>query len=401
MVSNTRLVTFLCLFLPIIFSSSTLAQNCNTDTFSNNKLYSTCTSLSGLSATLHWTYYSTNNTVDIAYRIAESTSTWVAWGINPTSTGMVGANAFLAYYDSGSLKIITSQLSSYSITISNGSLSFTVYEMSVDYSNSTSAYTIYATLELPNNSTTLNTVWQRGTTFSSGVPSGHPNTATGAQNTNLNFLSGQSASSGSGSSRLHRENIHGVLNTISWGILLPLGVMIARYVKVFQAMDPAWFYLHITCQCSGYILGVAGWGLGLKLGSESKGITEYSHRNLGISLFVFATLQVFALLLRPHKTNKYRLYWNIYHYTVGYAVILLSIINIFKGFDILNPEKKWKNAYIGVIATLGGVAVILEATTWAIVLKRRSREDKSHHGANGTNGYNGTNSYGTRTQQFA
>lgn len=90
------------------------------------------------------------------------------------------------------------------------------------------------------------------------------------------------------------------------------------------------------------------------------------------------------------------MYWNIYHYTVGYAVILLSIINIFKGFDILNPEKKWKNAYIGVIATLGGLAVILEATTWAIVLKRRSREDKSHHGANGT-----TNGYSARTHQFA
>jgi hypothetical protein len=119
---------------------------------------------------------------------------------------MVGANAFLGYHDSaGSLQIITSQLSSYSPTIGNGSLTFTVYEMSVDYSNG--AYTIYATLELPNNSTTLNTVWQRGTTFSSGLPDGHPNTGTGTQNTNLNFLSGQSTSSGSGSSRLHRENV--------------------------------------------------------------------------------------------------------------------------------------------------------------------------------------------------
>ncbi|KAF3331024.1 cytochrome b561 and DOMON domain-containing protein [Carex littledalei] len=394
MASNTRLVTFLCLFLPVIFSSSTLAQNCNSDTFSNNKLYSSCTSLSGLSATLHWTYYSTNGTVDVAYRITQSTSTWVAWGINPTSTGMVGTNAFLAYHDSaGSLQIITSQLSSFSPTIANGSLTFTVYEMSVDYSNG--AYTIYATLKLPNNSTTLNTVWQRGTSFSSGLPSGHPSTGTSSQTNNLNFLSGQSSSSGSGSSRLHRENIHGVLNAISWGILLPLGVMIARYTKVFKSMDPAWFYLHITCQCSGYILGVAGWGLGLKLGSESKGITQYGHRNIGIALFVFATLQVFALLLRPHKNNKYRLYWNIYHRTVGYAVIVLSIINIFKGFDILNPEKKWKNAYIGVIATLGGLAVILEATTWAIVLKRRSSEAKSPHGANGNNGY------GARTHQFA
>jgi hypothetical protein len=112
--------------------------------------------------------------------------------------------------------------------------------------------------------------------------------------------------------------------------------------------------------------------------------------------FFLISFQVFALLLRPLKTNKYRFYWNIYHHTVGYAVILLSIINIFKGFDILNPEKKWKNTYIAVIATLGGLAVILEATTWAIVLKRRSRSgEKSHHGADSTNGY------GARPHQFA
>lgn len=385
MASLTRLLSFLSLFLPILLSSSPVhAQNCNSDTFSSNKLYSECTALSDLSATIHWTYY-TNGTVDVAYRITESSSDWVAWAINPSGSGMVGANAFLAYHDSaGAVQVITSMLDSYSPTIANGSLSFTVYDMSADYANG--AYTIYATLELPSNKTTLNTVWQRGSTFSGGLPNGHPNTNTGSQNSNLNFLSAESSSSGSGSSRLHRENIHGVLNAISWGILLPVGVMIARYVKVFQAMDPAWFYLHITCQCSGYILGVDGWGLGLKLGSESKGITQHGHRNIGIALFVCATLQVFALLLRPLKENKYRFYWNIYHHSVGYAVILLSIINIFKGFDILNPEKKWKHAYIAVIATLAGLAVILEATTWAIVLKRRSKE-KSHHGTAGTNGY--------------
>ncbi|KAJ1686392.1 hypothetical protein LUZ63_017782 [Rhynchospora breviuscula] len=386
MASNTRLLAFCCFFLPFLLSSSAQAQDCNSETFSSNKLYSTCTSLSDLASTIHWTYHSTNGTVDVAYRITQSSSDWVSWAINPTSTGMIGADAFLAYHSAGTVQIITSPLSSYGVTIANDSLAFTVYEMSADYSNG--AYTIYATLQLPNNSTTQNTVWQAGSSFSNGLPSAHPNTGNGAQNINLDFLSGQSASTGSGSSTLHRRNIHGVLCAISWGVLLPLGVIIARYLKVFKSMDPAWFYLHIICQCSGYILGVAGWGLGIKLGSESKGITFHSHRNLGITLFAFATLQVFALLLRPHKTNKYRFYWNIYHYAVGYSVIVLSIINIFKGFDILEPEKKWKHAYIGIIATLGGLAVLLEAATWAIVLQRRS-EEKSHHGANGTNGYGG------------
>jgi Protein of unknown function (DUF568) len=204
MASNTRLLSFLCLCLPILLLSSVQAQDCNSENF-GNKLYSSCSSLSDLSSTIHWTYHS-NGTVDVAYRITQPSSNWVAWAINPTGTGMVGANAFLAYHDSaGTLQIITCQLSSFGPTIANGTLTFTVYEMSTDYSNG--AYTIYATLQLPNNSTTQNTVWQRGSSFSNGVPSAHPNTGSGSQTVNLNFLSAESTSSGSGSSRLHRENV--------------------------------------------------------------------------------------------------------------------------------------------------------------------------------------------------
>ena len=73
---------------------------------------------------------------------------------------------------------------------------------------------------------------------------------------------------------------------------MPLGVVIARYMRVFERANPAWFYLHVTCQCSAYVLGVAGWGTGLKLGSESAGITHLKHRIIGIVLFSLATLQV-------------------------------------------------------------------------------------------------------------
>lgn len=76
---------------------------------------------------------------------------------------------------------------------------------------------------------------------------------------------------------------------------------------------------------------------------------------------------------------------------MGYLVILLAIINIFKGFDILNPEKRWEYVYIGVIAILAIKAVCLEAFTWYIVLKRRKSEtaEKTRQGMNGANGANG------------
>ena len=82
-----------------------------------------------------------------------------------------------------------------------------------------------------------------------------------------------------------------------------------------------------------------------------------------------------ALLVRPKKEHKHRIFWNIYHHSLGYTIITLGIINIFKGFDILNPEKKWERAYIGVIVVLAIVAVILEAYTWFVVLRRKKTEN--------------------------
>ncbi|CAI0383815.1 unnamed protein product [Linum tenue] len=206
------------------------------------------------------------------------------------------------------------------------------------------------------------------------------------------------AGGGASNSRLRKRNIHGVLNAVSWGILMPCGAMIARYVKVFHVANPAWFYLHVACQLSAYIIGVAGWGTGLKLGSDSVGIQYNKHRNIGITLFCFGTLQMFAMLLRPKPDHKYRVYWNFYHYAIGYATIALSITNIYEGFDILNPEKKWKSAYTGVIISLGVTALVWEAVTWLIVIKKKRAVGSADKYANGANGGNG---YGDRTQQHA
>lgn len=385
----------LCFFLPLFLPSS--AQTCLSDTsFSQNRLYSKCDNLAHLSAALHWNYHPSNGTVDIAYRASQSSNGWVAWAINPTSNQMIGAQSLIAFHDStGAMTVDAVPISSYTPTVKDGTLSFKVYSKEAEFSNN--MMTIYASVALPSNKTQVNQLWQAGTQFSGGVPSGH---ATSGDNIlsfgTLDFLSGLS-SGGGDNSRQHRKNTHGILNAVSWGILMPLGAIIARYLRVFKSADPAWFYLHAACQCSAYIIGVAGWGTGLKLGSESVGITYHSHRAIGIALFCLGTLQVFALLLRPNKDHKFRIYWNVYHHVIGYTVLILSIINIFKGFDILQPGDGWKDAYIATIATLGGIAVVLEAVTWTIVLKRRSRDsEKSHHGANGVNGMN---VYGGRQQQ--
>ncbi|XP_023747705.1 cytochrome b561 and DOMON domain-containing protein At5g35735 [Lactuca sativa] len=374
----------------ILISNSILSlaqEDCSSYNFRNNEIYATCVSLPVQNSNLHWNYHPTNGTVDVAYRhTGVSTSTWVAWALNLNGSGMLGAQALVALPNSnGSVQGYTSAVTSYGTGLQQSPLNFVVPAIRAERLNGD--VLIHATLVLPGGRTSFNQVWQSGP-VSNGAPGAHP---LGSDNRNslgtVDFITGQTgAGAPVGGSLLHRRNTHGVLNAVSWGILMPMGAMVARYVKVFKVANPAWFYIHIACQATAYGVGVAGWGTGLKLGSDSEGIKYTSHRNIGITLFVLGTLQVFALLLRPKPDNKYRKYWNIYHGGVGYTVITLAIINVFKGLDILDPEKKWKHAYIGVLISLGAIAVILEAFTWFIVLNRK-KEEKQVNGAHGANGY--------------
>lgn len=361
-------VLFYCMLVSLFASSC--AQKCAKYSFASNKLFKACNDLPVLNAFLHWTYDPSSGYFQIAYRQTKITSSsWAAWGINSDASGMVGAQALVAYQKSdGSMRVYTSPVTDYKTTLQEGDLKFPVSDLSATFANN--EIIIFANLKIQNTSS-LNQVWQNGPVASDN-PGGHAISGPNIQSSgSLNLLSGEPGASRGGNSKTKQRNIHGVLNAISWGIMMPVGALIARYVKVFKVADPAWFYLHVSCQTTAYIIGLVGWGTGLKLGSESPGIQYSSHRYIGITLFVFGTFQVLALLVRPQKDHKYRLYWNIYHHTTGYMVILLSIINIFKGFDILNPEKKWQRGYVAVIVILSISAAILEGFTWCIVLKRK------------------------------
>ncbi|OIT36986.1 PREDICTED: cytochrome b561 and DOMON domain-containing protein At3g25290-like [Nicotiana attenuata] len=374
--SSPRIPFAVFLVIASLLISPSLSQTCSSQKFTSNKVYARCSDLPALKSFLHWTYNAENSTLDVAFVAPpDKPDGWIAWAINPKDTGMVGAQTLFAFKNSkGEMVVKTYDLSSYTSIKESSKLWFDVKESAAEFSGG--LIRLFATLVLPEKGkTTLNHVWQVGPSVSNGFPAKHD-----FQPANLNskgtldLVSGESKSDASGDSKVKRKNIHGILNAISWGILFPIGIIIARYLRTFKSADPAWFYLHVSCQCSAYIIGVAGWATGLKLGSESKGITYDTHRNIGIALFSLATLQVFALLLRPKKDNKYRFYWNIYHHGVGYTMLVLSLINVFKGLDILDPATKWRSAYIGILVVLGAIALLLEVITWIVVLKRKSNK---------------------------
>ncbi|XP_059626323.1 cytochrome b561 and DOMON domain-containing protein At3g07570 [Cornus florida] len=171
--------------------------------------------------------------------------------------------------------------------------------------------------------------------------------------TSFNFVTGQTKTVSPYKS-LRRS--HGVLNMLGWGVLMPIGVMVARYLK---QMDPIWFYSHICIQLFGFIFGVAGVICGFVL-EDKLAANVKKHKGLGVFILTLGCLQVLAFLARPDKGSKYRKYWNWYHYSVGRVLIFFAAINIFYGIHLGSAGSGWNAGYGIVLAGLFLVAVVLE-----------------------------------------
>ncbi|KAJ6394440.1 hypothetical protein OIU77_023617 [Salix suchowensis] len=344
---------------------------CATYRFSNNKHFPSCSDLPVLSSSLHWNYHPSSSRVDVAFRhTGVSDRRWIAWAINPTSAGMVGSQAIVSFpRTDGSLAVYTSSITSYGTRLEQGNLSFPVWDLSA--TNQNNEMIIYASLELQGNISAVNHLWQVGP-MSENTPMMHsvaPSSPNVRSMGSLDFLSGKITATRSSSATV--KNIHGILNTVSWGILMPTGAIIARHLKKFESADPLWFYMHVSCQLLAYVLGgLGGFVTGIVLGKRSHGIEHSSHKIIGIILFCLATAQVFGGMVRPGKDSKYRPFFNWFHFLVGYSTIFLGIINIYKGFGIFHAAESWWYAYSAVIVGLGCIALGLEA--YARVKGRKS-----------------------------
>lgn len=371
------------LLLAAVAPARAAGGGCAAERFSSNRVYAACSDLPHLGASVHWTYdAAASASLSVAFVAAPpSPGGWVAWGLNPTGGGMAGTQALVALPKGGGggYEVQTFDIEGYSLS-APGKLKYPATDLAAEVA-ADGRVSVFGKLALQNGTAEVNQVWQVGPVSSGSMVPHAMSSDNKAAMGKLNLLTGAATSSGGGGSNLRKKNTHGILNAVSWGLLLPMGAIFARYLKTFKSADPAWFYLHVACQLIGYGVGVSGWATGIHLGNLSKGITYSLHRNIGITVFALGTIQIFALFLRPKKDHKYRIYWNAYHHSVGYTIIILGIVNIFKGMSILNVEQKWKTGYIITISILGGIAVILEAVTWSIVLKRRKEENKSYNGA--------------------
>nr|XP_043622686.1 cytochrome b561 and DOMON domain-containing protein At3g07570-like [Erigeron canadensis] len=165
----------------------------------------------------------------------------------------------------------------------------------------------------------------------------------------INYASGQGDEMSSPYSDLKRT--HGILNAVGWGVLIPIGAIIARY---FKHVKPFWFYAHSSIQLSGFIIGLSGIISGLILENRIE-VNVAKHKALGLIVITLGCLQIIAVLLRPSKDSKKRKYWNWYHHNVGRLLIVLAAFNVFYGIYLGGVGSEWNVTYgvfLGIIVTI-------------------------------------------------
>ncbi|KAJ8754945.1 hypothetical protein K2173_015457 [Erythroxylum novogranatense] len=297
---------------------------------------------------------------------------WLAWGVNPSATPqMVGTRAIIGIKQlNGSFNVNTYNITGATklgCTLRPSSIELEVPNMSLEYSALLDYYMIHATVVLPAeySITSLSHVWQVGYAVDGTEPMMHPATLQNVDSTEIIDLKTQSAQDVA-DYRQQLRVVHGILNIMAWGVLMPVGAIIARYFRYpLELEEKWWFYPHISCQITGYILGAAGWTIGLFLGRASRYYKFRTHELYAMFIFAFSTLQMLALRLRPKENNEFIKYWNMYHHSLGYALLVLMSINIFHGIGILTTDNGvWKWIYTGILSAFGIIVAAFEICSW-------------------------------------
>jgi hypothetical protein len=166
---------------------------------------------------------------------------------------------------------------------------------------------------------------------------------------------------------------HARLMTLAWGVLVPIGVLVARYWKLWpgqawpQKLDhKGWWIVHRLVQWSAALLGTLGVYLVVHEGSGLRGFSSLAadgssrnsiavfHFTLGLTLVILVWLQIAAAYRRGSKggptdtsmrgdhydmTPKRRRFERL-HKTLGWSALILAWAIIISGL-VMADAPRW------------------------------------------------------------
>jgi hypothetical protein len=172
---------------------------------------------------------------------------------------------------------------------------------------------------------------------------------------------------------------------VAWGVLVPLGIVIARFLKgVAPASGPAafWFTWHRRIQTLALVVMLVGFALGVAMTPAGRHFATF-HQVAGLVLVIVAVAQPLNACLRPSKgaagsqPSCARRVWELGHKGAGYASLPVAVAVIFTGLSLAGVLYAYTVAY-AVWVTLTGSAFL-----WAVAAKARERRESGAHGGGG------------------
>ncbi|KAI4364787.1 hypothetical protein MLD38_020835 [Melastoma candidum] len=141
--------------------------------------------------------------------------------------------------------------------------------------------------------------------------------------------------------------VHGFMMFLAWGILLPGGILAARYLK--HVKGDGWYKIHVYLQYSG--LSIIFLAL-LFAVAELRGFhTASLHVKFGMTAIVFAFVQPLNAYFRPkpsaagEELSSARLTWEYFHVIVGRCGIIIGVVALFTGLRHLGDRYGGENVH--------------------------------------------------------
>lgn len=177
---------------------------------------------------------------------------------------------------------------------------------------------------------------------------------------------------------------HGRLMVLAWGVLVPLGVLVARYFKVVPGQNwpdhldhKFWWHAHRSLQWLSVLLATFGLLLVVPQATSTAPLAQ-THSVLGWSLMVLAGMQVLSGLLRGSKggpsepvlrgdhydMSPRRVWFERVHKSLGWLLVAASVIALNAGL-VLADAPRWMPALL--------VVWWLALTAWALRWQAQGR----------------------------
>lgn len=141
--------------------------------------------------------------------------------------------------------------------------------------------------------------------------------------------------------------VHGFMMFLAWGILLPGGILAARYLK--HVKGDQWYKIHVYLQYSGLSIVLLALLFAV---AELRGLrTNSLHVKFGFTAIFLACVQPLNAYFRPKRpangeeVSSKRILWEYFHVIVGRLAIVAGVAALISGMKLLGARYGGENVH--------------------------------------------------------